>query len=417
VVDSVESIRRLLCQTCLSRFFVAAAGFNRWYPCQPHGFQMSRISFDRSLLDEEFYNGTTAAIVKQEESTVYLDADYFWQVRGIDAQDNYTPWSDIHTFRFGAEDVAPNFVYPLSYYTPDVVNLPVHADRTIAWPLFVWDSALRFTWPTQLTPAMAEAPAYYELTVAADMGFQIIQFQIETTGLGAAPTLAHPFTNLQSGNLAYWRVRAYQSTGQQLGVDHVWVTRIDPTLPQLPVAETITPIYPRAGFEAVTAPVLGWLPVNGISNYRVQISRDPAFNTIVDEALPQFVNYVPWQGRRTVMPFGTYWWRVQAEKDGGALGGWSEVRHFNLSADLITGNKNDFVPPPHPSALLSTTATYLPATTHIASSTATVTAPYELSDLHIMLNRVHLRQNYPNGVDNYILVKGINDNYDPREKW
>jgi len=41
VVDSVESIRRLLCQTCLSRFFVAAAGFNRWYPCQPHGFQMS----------------------------------------------------------------------------------------------------------------------------------------------------------------------------------------------------------------------------------------------------------------------------------------------------------------------------------------------------------------------------------------
>jgi len=50
VVDSVESIRRLLCQTCLSRFFVAAAGFNRWYPCQPHGFQMShKIDYVRGL--------------------------------------------------------------------------------------------------------------------------------------------------------------------------------------------------------------------------------------------------------------------------------------------------------------------------------------------------------------------------------
>ena len=51
--------------------------------------------------------------------------------------------------------------------------------------------------------------------------------------------------------------------------------------------------------------MLGWLPVNGANNYRVQISTKRDFTAIVDEAQPQFMNYVPWQGRHAAMPFGT----------------------------------------------------------------------------------------------------------------
>lgn len=359
-------------------------------------------SFDKPLMDEEFYNVTSAAIVKLEESTIYLDTDYFWQVRGIDAQDNYTPWSDMHTVQFGSTDVSPNLIYPLPYYPPDSGNLPVHADRTIAWPLFVWDSSLLFSWGD----VSAETPAYYELTVASDLAFQLIHFQIETTGPAAAPTIANPFTNLQNGGLYHWRVRAYRANGQQLGVDQIWTTRIDQAVPELPMSDAITPIYPRDNMESVVSPpLLGWLPMNGVSNYRVQISSDPNFNTIVDEAEPIYVNYAPWQGRRTLMPFGSYWWRIRGESTRGvALGGWSEVRRFNLSVDLMTGNPHDFIPPVYPTTILGTTDNsqkYLPAMTYIAGSTTNAAPQYELGDLHIMLNRIHLR------------TDGLADNY----KW
>src|SRR5205085_1341870 len=118
----------------------------------------------------------------------------------------------------------------------------------------------------------------------------------------------------------------------------------------LPITDTITLIHPANGFEAVAAPpVLGWLPVNGANNYRVQISTNRDFTAIVDEAQPQFVNYVPWQGRHETMPFGTYWWRVRAENTlGAALGDWSKPpRQFNLSVDLVNGNQYDFLPPPY----------------------------------------------------------------------
>lgn len=364
----------------------------------------SNTAFSRPLMDRKYYNATTSAVTHPETSAG-PDQDYYWQVRGIDAQENYTPWSDMFTFRFGHETVSPNLIYPLPYYTPDSVNMPVHSDRTIATPLFVWDSALVY----DPLPSTGLPPAYYELTVASDLAFQNIQFQIATTGPAAAPTLAHPFINLQDGALAHWRVRAYKLNGEQIGVDQIWTTRIDRTKPQLPAASIITPIYPRDGFESVISPPLfGWLPVEGAANYRVQVSSDPNFNTIVDEAAPQFLNYAPWQGRLTTMPFGTYWWRVRAESAPGvALGGWSEVRRFNLSTDIVMGNPKDLVPPEYPKSLLSNQDArpiYTAAMSYIASSALsapTIPAGYDVGDLHIMTNRVALRSElYPEASSN-----------------
>lgn len=365
-------------------------------------------SYQKSLMDEIFYNVPTTAIVKIEENTVWIEQDYFWRVRGIDAQGNYTPWSNNNTFRYGYE-ASPNPIYPLPYYTPDAANTPVYNDRTIAWPLFIWDNAFSY----DHTTGARATPQYYELTVAADEFFSDIRFQIETTGLFAAPTQVNPFTNLQDGQLYYWRVRAYFSNGVQLGVDHVWKTRINRSVAERPYATAITPIYPRDRFEAVgIAPVLGWLPMQGVDHYRVQVSTDANFNTIVDEASAQFVNYAPWQGRRDLMPFDTYFWRVRAENSGNQpLGGWSEVRHFHVSQEAMTGNANDFIPPKAPASLLASTASYNPQSTYVANSTVAGQGDYEVSNLHIMLNRIDLRSgNYPNAAGNpsWIFAFGVN---------
>ncbi|MFN8490673.1 MAG: hypothetical protein U0350_23990 [Caldilineaceae bacterium] len=347
------------------------------------------ISFKNPLMDAEVYNVTTCAFAKGKDGTIYIDKDYFWHVRGIDAQGNYTPWSTEFSFRFGSA-ISPNLVYPLPYYAPDSQNLPMHADRTIAWPLFVWDTA--HVWDPY--PLRTVKPDYYQLTVAADASFNSINFQIDTNGLGAAPTLSHPFTDLHDGQLYYWRVRAFRAN-QQMGVDTTWVTRLDRNVAQLPITNPLRLMYPADGFEAVDAPpVLGWQPVNGANNYHIQISTNRDFTAIVDEDQPQFVNYVPWQGHTDPLPFGSYWWRVQAESAAGVpLGDWSEARHFNLSVDLVNGNPNDLIPPLYPMSILSPTDEYAPDLTYVATSAGNGPAPYQLSNLHVMLNRVSLHAN------------------------
>ncbi|MEZ4864554.1 MAG: hypothetical protein R3C14_24780 [Caldilineaceae bacterium] len=361
-------------------------------------------SFQQPLMNETFYNVTTAALVKLTETTVFIGADYFWRVRGIDARNNYTPWSNIHSFRFGTT-TGPNPIYPFYYYPPDSANLPVHHDTTAAWPLFIWDNGHAYDPATN----QSALPAYYTLEVASDPAFQTIVFQVETAGLAAAPTRAHPFA-VTDGALYYWRVRPSNNGSS---VAHTWVARIDRSLPQLPASTAITPIHPADGFEAVGAsPVLGWLPVTGADHYRVQLSRTATFAQITEEAEPLFVNYVPGQGSRNPLPFGAHWWRVRAE-DGASnpLGDWSTPHHFNLSVALVNGNRYDLAPPPWPASILSGTTTYDPAFSYVADSPVAGVGQSEVGALHVMLNRVDLcidlpgnspcHAKYPETADNY----------------
>mgnify|MGYP005835586671 CR=1 FL=1 len=366
--------------------------FFSWTPVP--GAERYRVEIDESnsfnsplIGDEEVFNAPTYAHPNWQ--TLQIDADYYWRVLAIDAQGNETPLSSVRTFRTSTE-VAPNLVYPLPYYAPDPY-LPVHGDRTLAWPAFVWDTAhqaFSFNFGTG-DFAVTLPPAYYELTVDDQLDFSTPEFQIESAGLAAAPTLQHPFTGPRDGRLYYWRVRAFRG-GAMLGIDTVWTTRFDEAFPQYEMRTEAIPIFPRAGFEAVeAAPLLGWLPVTGAAAYRVQISGDREFNVIVDEAQPQFVNYAPWQGRREPIPFGTYWWRVRAEDANGApLTAWSEARHFNVSRDMVTGNPIDFVPPSRPASIVSNT-TPLFELTHVADSAEEGLGAYELGALHAMLDRTY----------------------------
>ncbi|MCX6049234.1 MAG: hypothetical protein NT075_29385, partial [Chloroflexi bacterium] len=339
-------------------------------------------------------------ITQFKESIIYLKTAYYWRVRGIDAQDNLTPWSDISTFEFDYT-TSPNPVYPLPYALPDSITLPVHDDHTVAWPLFIWDTA--HAWPQGQSPALARAADYYILTLSTDPSFVITPtFQITTTGLAATPTIENPLVKFADHQLYYWRVRAMRD-GQPMGSDTVRLTRIDPTLSKLQETELISPTYPPDGFEAVgDPPVLGWTPVRGADHYKIELSHDRTFSTIDETAYPLFANYVPWQGKLTHLPFGSYWWRVRAESEPNTpLGDWSVAQHFNLSVGIATGNKYDFVPASYPSSLLAVgePETYSPTLSLVATNPLPAGDQSTVNNLHMLLNRVNLRGSGASNLD------------------
>jgi hypothetical protein len=327
------------------------------------------------IVDTTLFNVTN--YTQPQWSSAELDKAYYWQVRAIDAQGNVTPWSEVWSFQFSLV-TTPNLVYPLPYYTPDAANVPVHGDRSMGSPLFIWDTAHSVV----LAPSFLPSPAdRYRLEVDDDPNFGSPNFVIETTGVAAAPTDTHPFTDLQEGTFYHWRVQAYREN-QPIGGLLTWTTRYASAASELPQAPAASPIYPPDGFEAVEMPpVLGWLPVAGAQRYQVQISRDPGFTNLVDEAKAHYVNYVPWQGRPDPMPFGAYWWRVQArDASNNPIGDWSSPSRFNLSVDLAIGNHYDFPAPPNLAEDASGRAL-------VAGSSQKGQEAYELDDLYVIVDR------------------------------
>ena len=336
-------------------------------------------SFSSPIADAKIFNVTN--YTQPRWTTASLDTDYIWRVRAIDAQGNFSPWSGVRAFRF-SNTTTPDLIYPLPYYMPDTVNMPVNGDRSFGAPVFIWNTAHQIG--AAGSPNFVEPADYYRLEVDDDPAFFSPNFTIETAGVAAAPTLENPFMDLQDGRLYYWRVSAFRN-GQQIpqpDVQVTWTTRYNRANSPQQHADSAELAYPADGYEAVQLPpVLGWLPVAGAERYRVQIARNRDFHPVADEALAAHLNYVPWQGQLTAMPYGTYWWRVLAENsDGQPIGDWSVSRHFNLSVDLAIGNLTDFPPPQNLAADTTGRA-------RVASSPEQGQGIYELGDLYVIVDR------------------------------
>lgn len=332
---------------------------------------------------------------------------YTWQVRGIDAQNNETPVSAKRTFA-AQFDTAPTYVYPPYGYGRDAANMPVSKEVSVAWPVFVWDTAhilvpfpindLGYTLP----------PHHYRLWIDDNDTFESPNVSFDTTGLAAALTPASTLIPLTPGTRYFWKVQAFadEASTQEVGFAATWEFRYNPSLPELPFAASATLIYPADRFDAVgDPPVLGWLPVTGAVRFRVQVAEDPAFARIVDDNIVTGVNYVPWQGRLQRMPNGAWWWRVQPLNEGNApIGPPSEARRFHLSFDVPTLNSFEYKPPtckgpsdPHPpcaippyilaSSVLTTTPNYKPIASLVATGAATP-GSLGLGELHMFGDRV-----------------------------
>ena len=157
-------------------------------------------------------------------------------------------------------------------------------------------SQLGYHWSSQ-PGDVGSRPDYYWLMVDDEPSFSPpVNFSIKTRTLGAAPCSTHSIPTMRSTicktGLSTTGACRRSAMASRWGLTHAGKCATTALSLSFNPSSTISPIYPRNGYQAVASPpVLGWLPVlvNGTqdaSNYHVQVSRTPDFTDIVDEAYP-----------------------------------------------------------------------------------------------------------------------------------
>lgn len=176
-------------------------------------------------------------------------------------------------------------------------------------PVLIWNSA-----------SGAES---YQVQVSTVYNFSAI---VDSATVTATQRII-PEGKLQPNTSYFWRVRAYNSFGYS-DWSFIWLFTTMGTLPP-PVL-----LSPSNGTLVYTyTPALDWENVTGATNYLVQISASPAFNTITDSATVTSSLYT--------IPYGKlnnstlYNWRVCARSNLGN-GMWSSIWHFTVNVTNIT---------------------------------------------------------------------------------
>ncbi|MDQ7006478.1 MAG: FecR domain-containing protein [Acidobacteriota bacterium] len=85
---------------------------------------------------------------------------------------------------------------------------------------------------------------------------------------------------------------------------------------------------------------LDWFAVDGAESYRVQLSRHPAFGTILQEK-----QVVEARCDLPALPEGTFYWRIAAVDGDGDPGRWSDTRKFRVLGEKFQ-DPDDTQPPP-----------------------------------------------------------------------
>lgn len=273
----------------------------------------------------------------------------YWRVRAIGLSGDKNPpvsgpvgdWSEIFSYANPASQgiSPPALIYPYFYYTPPVTN-STYSTVTAPVPVFMWARSM-YT-QTQGTQ--------YTVQVAANQNFSPVLWQATTQNLSATPTDKHSETGgwLPDPNVTYfWRVsdgrrddrdpvyHLYWSETWQARFDLRGVRQVTGTVPLL-----IRPTYKSEedgktyGWESVdTFPNLQWTGVVGAARYRVQISRERTFSTVLEEIETDYTNYTPitHYALRDRL-FGDYFWRVRAlNANSQPLGDWSQTWRFIVS--------------------------------------------------------------------------------------
>jgi glucose/arabinose dehydrogenase len=257
--------------------------------------------------DSEF--GSMAVDVADLSETQYevsglaFESTYYWRVRvSNDAGDGV--WSEVWSFTTEEEPLSPPGVVALNSPENGVVDVSVN-------PVLDWQPA--------------EGGAGYRVQVSGDSGFGTVvvdQFEIEQE--------QYEVSELAYETTYYWRARASNDAG--VGAwSAVWsfTTEEEPLSPP----GVVSLVSPEDGAVDVSiSPVLNWEAVEQGTGYRVQVSGDSGFDTVVVDQSDIDQTQYEVSG---LSYESTYYWRVRASNDAGD-GVWSEVWSFTTEEEPLS---------------------------------------------------------------------------------
>jgi hypothetical protein len=187
--------------------------------------------------------------------------------------------------------------------------LPTTGTSTTRMPLFTWKP-------------IAGKAAYYVL-VAKDPSFSnIVDYAFTQQPAYAPRTGFAPTTYSDEETLYYWAVLPATSANGDGAVGNP-LEAAPHNFQKLSVPPTL--ISPAAGSDVLGQPTFKWTSAEAARNYRLQVSQDPAFGTLLDDLTTASTAYTS----STSYPADTLlYWRVRAGDENTVGLRWSAVGNF-----------------------------------------------------------------------------------------
>ena len=201
---------------------------------------------------------------------------------------------------------------------------------------------------TRLTPLVTWKPlagkASYFVLVAKDPNFSnIVDYAFTQIPAYSPRNFIRPTTYSDETTLYYWAVLpATNSNGSGAVGDPLAAAPSNFQKQSIPAAQ----LTPANGAVLGTQPIFRWTPVEGARRYRIQVSQEPTFATLLEDVATSSTSYTPF----TTHPADTtLYWRVRADDENLIGLTWSGVRTFQrrLAAPVPSPSnptRGDFTP-------------------------------------------------------------------------
>jgi RHS repeat-associated protein len=246
----------------------------------------TEAGFGALLLD------TTIAGSPFVPSTDLPEGSIHWRVASQDEAGNESAFSAADDFTVDATAPGVPVLVPV---TPD----PTSNRR----PALAWGS-------------VADASSY-RVQVSTEAGFGALL--LDTT-IAGSPFV--PSTDLPEGPI-HWRVASQDAAGNESAFSAADEFQVDATAPDVPV---LVPVSPDPTNNRRSS--LGWGSVAGATGYRVQVSTEMGFGTLVLDTTAAASPFVP----STDLPEGTIHWRVASQDEAGNESAFSAADDFTVDA-------------------------------------------------------------------------------------
>jgi hypothetical protein len=263
----------------------------RWNASPGTEYYRLQVSYD-TLFSALVINDSLVTTTSSSAGLPYTNTVYFWRINARNIK--------------GTSDYSARQQFTTEMGAPDQI-MPIHnAISQSTTPVVRWRAV--------------NGSLLYHLQLARDTGFTQLVFNDSTLML-----TSWQFSGLQNTSTYHWRVKALSSTNQSpFSVPWSFSTiAIQP--------ETPTLLSPQSGLNNVaTILLLKWNSVSGATNYRVQVSTDTPFKTVVydDSTLIDTVKSIgPLQNNTT------YYWRISARNSSGSKG-FSDVWSFRTALQI-----------------------------------------------------------------------------------